>query len=173
MTSMDAWEALAARRQVREYTADPVDDELLNRVLDAGRRSPSARNNQPWHFVVVTDQATKEGLATTWMGAGWIPAAPVVVAVLVDRQEDERRSRIAEYDLGQCVSSMFVAATALGLGSGQTSVLDQDLARSLLGSPATVDCSKLLTFGHPTTPLAPLRRVDRRPFDEVVHRERW
>lgn len=170
---METWDALNARRQTREYTDEPVSDEQLDRVLEAGRRSPSSRNSQPWYFVVVTDEQTKAGLAETWQGAHWIPNAPVVIAVLADMADDPIREPIVEYDLGQAVSSMLLAATDLGLGSGQTASRDQDLARTLLGFPDSVYCSKLLTLGHPDRPISPITKPDRRGFDDVVRRGTW
>ena len=69
---------------------------------------------------------------------------------------------------------MLVAATDLGLGSGQTSSRDQDLARSVLGLPPDRYCSKLITLGHPADrPLRTIERPDRRPFDDVVHWGHW
>lgn len=171
---METWDALAARRQVREYADTPVDDALLRRVLEAGRRSPSARNAQRWDFVVVTDAGAKADLARTWQGAGWTPNAPVVIALVAPEIDDEWQKLSVEYDLGQAATALLVMATDLGLGSGQSSCRDQDLARSILGLPADRYCSKLITLGHPAgRVLAPIRNPDRRPFDEVVHWGRW
>jgi nitroreductase len=171
---VDTWEALTARRQERDYAGTAIDDDLMDRVLEAGRRSPSSRNQQRWDFVVVTDAATRADLARTWQGAAWIPGAPVVVALVVPIEGDELQRLSVEYDLGQAATAMLVAATDLGLASGQCSCRDQELARSILGMPKDRYCSKLLTFGHPAgRPLRPIARPDRRPFDEVVHRGRW
>jgi nitroreductase len=171
---MDTWDALAARRQEREYDDTPVDPESLRRVLEAGRRSPSSRNLQRWDFVVVADAAVKADLARTWQGAGWTPGAPVVVALIAPVEEDELQRLSVEYDLGQAATAMLIAATDLGLASGQCSSRDQDLARSILGLPSDRYCSKMLTFGHPAgRPLKPIEQPDRRPFDEVVHWDRW
>lgn len=171
---MDAADALAARRQVRDYTTDSVSEQDLAAVLDAGRRSASSRNSQRWDFVVVTDEETKSGLAQTWQGAGWIPGAPVVVGLVVPTDDDVYTVRSIEYDLGQAVTSMIIAATSLGLGTGQTACRDQDLARSLLGFPESHICSKLFTVGHPADrPMRPLTKIDRRPIEDVVHRDRW
>lgn len=171
---MDTWDALMARRQERDYADTPVDEDLLRRVLEAGRRSPSSRNLQRWDFVVATDAATRADLARTWQGASWIPGAPVVVALVAPIEEDDLQRMSVEYDLGQAATAMLVAATDAGLASGQCSCRDQELARSILGLPEDRYCSKLLTFGHPAgRPLRPIGRPDRRPFDEVVHRDRW
>ena len=171
---METWDALTARRQERAYADTPVDDADLRRVLEAGRRSPSARNLQRWDFVVITDPTAKADLARTWQGAGWTPGAPVVIAVVAPETDDEWQTLSIEYDLGQATTAITVAATDLGLASGQSSCRDQDLARSILGFPAGHYCSKLVTLGHPAgRPLAPIRNPDRRPFDEVVHWGRW
>lgn len=171
---METWDALAARRQVREYADTPVDSELLRQVLEAGRRSPSARNLQRWDFVVVTDEAVKADLARTWQGAQWTPGAPVVIALIAPVVDDEWQRLSVEYDLGQVSTAMLVMATELGLGSGQSASRDQDLARSVLGLPSDRYCSKLITLGNPAgRPLAPVRNPDRRAFDDVVHWGRW
>lgn len=171
---MDTWDALTARRQEREYADTPVEEALLAQVLEAGRRSPSSRNLQRWDFVAVTDAAVKADLSRTWQGAAWIPGAPVVVAMIAPVVEDDIQRLSVEYDLGQAATTMLIAATALGLASGQTSCRDQDLVRATLGLPVDRYCSKLLTFGYPAgRPLTPIERPDRRPFDDVVHRERW
>jgi len=170
---METWDALRARRQIRTYLDEPVDRADLDRVLEAGRRSPSGHNGQPWHFVVVTDDETKTGLSKTWQGAGFVAAAPVVIAVLGDVAPDESKARFLDYDLGQAVSSMLLAATDLGLGSGQSAVLDQDMARQLLAFPEDVFCSKLVALGKVAKPPRPVEQPDRRPVADVVHEGRW
>lgn len=170
---METWDALRARRQIRTYLDEPVPRADLDRVLEAGRRSPSGHNNQPWHFVVVTDEETKLGLSKTWQGAGWVVSAPVIIAVLCDVASDETMALIVEYDLGQAVGSMLLAATDLGLGSGQSAARDQDLARRLLGFPDNVYCSKLVTLGKVANPPKPVQKPDRRPSEDVVHEGRW
>lgn len=171
---METWDALMARRQVRDYADKPVDRALLDQVLEAGRRSPSSRNSQRWDFVVVADNEVKADLARTWQGAHWTPGAPVVIAVIGPVVEDDLQRLSIEYDLGQAATAMLVAATDLGLGSGQSSSRDQDLARSILGLPADRYCSKLLTIGHPADrPLSAVENPDRRSLDDVVHWGRW
>lgn len=171
---METWDALMARRQVREYTDTPVDESLLKQVLEAGRRSPSARNAQRWDFVVVTDEATKTDLARTWQGAGWTPGAPVVIALIAPIVDDELQRLSIEYDLGQAATAMLLTATDLGLGSGQSSSRDQELARSIIGFPSDRYCSKLITIGHPAgRPIVPITKPNRRAVEDVVHRNRW
>jgi nitroreductase len=88
-------------------------------------------------------------------------------------EEDWRRESI-QFDLGQAAMSMMLAATDLGIGSGHAYVDDQELARRLLGHPDDRFCALLVPLGYPAgRPLEPRRNPNRRPFDDVVHRERW
>jgi nitroreductase len=171
---METWDAIRARRNVRAYTDAAIDEESLDQILEAARRTPSARNTQPWDLVVVTDRERLRALATVWQGAGHIASSAATVALIAPRLEGEREQSLVQYDLGQLTMSIAIAAADLGIGSGHSAVGDQDLARELLGFPADHFCAYLIALGYPAErPLAPLRRIDRRPFDEVVHRDRW
>jgi nitroreductase len=166
-----AWEAIASRRDVREFADRPVADSDLEQILEAGRRSPSSRNTQPWDFVVITDRQQLAGLAKAATGGGGPAPPPVIIALIAPG--GERRQR-ALYDLGQVTMSIMLAAAGLGIGSGHASVTDQDVARQVLGFPEDRSCPFLITLGYPAgRPLAPIRHPARRPFAEVVHRGHW
>jgi nitroreductase len=171
---MDTWDAIRARRNVRAFTDTPIDGEDLDRILEAARRTPSARNTQPWDIVVVTDREELQRLATVWQGAGHIAGSAATLALIAPLLEGAREQSLVQYDLGQLTMSVAIAAADLGIGSGHAAVGDQELARELLGFPPDRFCAYLIALGHPADrPLAPLRRIDRRPFDDVVHRGRW
>ena len=171
---METWDAIRARRNVRAYTDQPIEPQQLERILEAARRTPSSRNWQPWDFVVVTERAHLRELATVWQGAGHVAGSAATIALVAPVSEDEREKAITNYDLGQATMSIMIAAADLGIGSGHSAVGDQELARRLLGLPTDHYCAFLIALGHPADrPLAPLTKINRRPFDEVVHRERW
>jgi nitroreductase len=171
---MQTWEAIRARRNVREYTDEPIEPAQLDQILEAARRTPSSRNWQPWDFVVVTQREALRELATVWVGAAHVATSAATIALVAPVAEDERSKLLAYYDLGQATMSIMIAAADLGIGSGHSAVGEQDLARRLLGLPQDRYCAFLVALGHPAQrPLAPLTRINRRPFDEVVHRERW
>lgn len=171
---METWDAIRARRNVRSYRPDPIADGDLERIAEAGWRAPSARNQQHWDFVIVTDREQLQQLSTVWRGAGHIAAAPAAIALVVPQPPDERTRLIDQYDLGQATLAMTLAATDLGIGTGHSSVGDQERAREILGVPDTHLVSYLLGIGYPADrPLTPIQRPDRRPFDEVVRRGRW
>jgi nitroreductase len=171
---MQTWDAIRARRNVRTFTDDPIEPAHLDRILEAGRRSPSANNWQPWDFVVVTGRDELVRLAQVWVGARHVAGSAATIALVAPRQEGAREQALEQYDLGQATMSMAIAAADLGIGSGHSAVGDQDLARELLGFPDDRFCAYLIALGYPADrPLAPLTRINRRPFEEVVHRGHW
>ena len=172
---METWDAICSRRNVRQYSDEPLPADAIERILEAGWRAPSSRNWQPWDFVVVTDRAQLERLSQVWQGGGHIAHAAAAVGLVIDDFELGSRDReIALYDLGQATLQMMVAAADLGVGSGHSAVGDQDLAREILGFPDGKILKYILDFGHPADrPLKPIRKPDRRPFEEVVHRGTW
>jgi nitroreductase len=171
---METWDAIRARRNVRAYTADPVPEADLQRIAEAGWRAPSASNRQHWDFVIVTDPEQLRELSTVWRGAGHIANAPAAIALVVPEPEDERTRVLDQYDLGQATLAMTLAATDLGIGTGHSSVGEQDKARAILGVPGGYIVSFLLGVGYPADrPLKPILKPDRRPIDEVIHHGRW
>jgi nitroreductase len=171
---METWDAIRARRDVREYTDEPLAREQLERILEAGRRSPSSQNWQPWDFIAVTERSQLIELSKVWQGARHVARSAATIALVAPLQDDElHRSRV-QYDLGQATMSILLEATDLGIGSGHAAVTDQDLARALLGFPEGRFCAYLVALGFPADrPLVPITRPNRRAFDDVVHWGRW
>lgn len=171
---METWDAIRARRNVREYADRPIADEHLDQILEAGRRSPSASNWQPWDFVVVTDGDALIELAQVWQGARHVAQSAATIVLLAPVTDDPRRAGLIQYDLGQATIQMAVCAADLGIGSGHAAIGDQDRLRALIGHPQDRRGAYLLALGYPgDRPLRPLRKPDRRPFEEVVHRGHW
>src|SRR5712675_785485 len=133
---METWDAIRARRNVRAYTPEPIAEEHLNRIAEAGWRAPSSKNNQHWDFVIVTDREQLRELSTVWQGAGHIAGAAAAFALVIPQPDDERGRVIDQYDLGQATYAMMLAAADLGIGTGHSSVGDQEAARAILGVPA-------------------------------------
>jgi nitroreductase len=171
---METWNAIRSRRNVRTFEDRPIEPADLDRILEAGRRAPSSKNWQPWDFVVVTGRAELVELAKVWRSGGSIAQAAAAVALVGPRQDEPAKRDWLQFDNGQAMMAMMIAAADLGIGSGHSAVGDQDLARRLLGFPDDRFCLAIMPLGYPADrPLVPLGRMDRRPFDEVVHRERW
>jgi nitroreductase len=171
---METWDAIRARRNVRSYESRTISDADLNRILEAGWRSPSASNRQAWEFVLTTDRDQLRALSTVWSHAGHIANAAAAIVLVVPAPESDRFRVLDQYDLGQATMAMMLAAADLGIGSGHSSIGDQDGCRRILGVPADHECAYMLGLGYPADrPLRPITKLNRRPFDEVVHRAHW
>jgi nitroreductase len=169
---MQTWDAITSRRNVRSFSDEPVSAGQLDQILEAARRSPSSQNTQPWDFVLVTERAQLQELASVWVGAGHVAGSAATIALITsDNPEHAKR---AQFDLGQATMSIMLAAADLGIGSCHSGVGDHEAARRVLRLPADRACSFLVSLGYPAgRPLTPIKNPDRRPFDEVVHRDTW
>src|SRR5579875_1242662 len=125
---METWDAITSRRNVREFEDRPLDDDEVQRILEAGRRAPSSRNWQPWDFIAVTDRDQLRELSGVWRGGGHIAGSALAVVVVLRSEGDQPRER-AVFDVGQASMQMMLAAADMGVGSGHSAVGDQDLAR--------------------------------------------
>lgn len=163
---MDTYLAIVSKRDTRRYSDQPVPEEVVKRILDAGRVTGSASNRQPWRFVIVEDAKRREQLADAVYEPTNIRGAQLVVAVLGQRP----------LDLGRCAQNMMLAAWNDGVASCPNGIADADAANEALGleePPVTV-----LSFGYPARqPPASSRsaeewsgRANRRPLSETVDR---
>jgi nitroreductase len=170
---MNTWDAIRSRRNTREYQDRPIDAGDLDRILEAGRRSPSSMNEQPWDFIVATDRTTLERMADLWQWGAHIRGAAAAIALLAPASGDADARETFAFDLGQASMSMMLAAADLGIGSCHSSVGEQAEARAVLGFPEDREAVILLSLGYPVRPLMPIEHPKRRPVDEVIHREHW
>jgi len=108
---MQTWDAIRARRNVRQYSGEPITRESLERICEAGRRAPSAGNWQPWDFVVVTDREQLIELAKVWeRGGRHIASSAAAIALVAKEPEDEQQGQWLMYDFGQATAYMMLAA---------------------------------------------------------------
>jgi nitroreductase len=172
LVTMETWETILSRRNVRSFADRPIPAAELDQILEAGRRSPSSQNWQPWDFILVTGREQLRQLAQVWRGAGHVAGSAATIVVVGPAADNEFHR--AQFDLGQATMAITLAAADLGIGSCHAGVFDMPLARELLGIPGDRDWAFLLSLGYPADrPLAPVKNPKRRPFDEVVHRGRW
>jgi nitroreductase len=171
---METWDAIRARRNVRTYQDEPVPTWDLDRIAEAGWRAPSASNRQHWEFIIVTDRDQLQALSTVWRGAAHIAGAAAAIALVVPVTDDDHTRLVDYYDLGQATYAMMITAADLGIGTGHSSVGDQEAARKILGVPDDHDVAYLLGVGWPAErPLRPIDKLNRRPFDDVVRHGTW
>jgi len=169
---MDVFEAIEKRYSVRGYTQDAVEDEKLQRVLEAARQAPTAANRQPFRMLVVHTAGREEELARVY-GRRWLSQAPLVVAFVAVPGEAWRRMDDKPYDEVDATIAMdhfVLAATALGLGTCWIAAFDPDAAREVFGLPGDVALVALTPLGYPDKGSA---ATSRRPLEELVRYERW
>jgi nitroreductase len=172
---METWQAINTIRVVREFSGEPISEHDLTRILNAGRRTGSSKNQQHWAFVVVREREHLRELSAVGRYANHLAGATVAIA-LVRPAEDPPRAYSALWDLGRAAQNMMLAAWELGIGSVPATVYDHELAGRLLGLPADQRCDYLLSFGHPADPeklTAPNKPGGRAALDEIVHEGRW
>ena len=153
---MDLYEAMRKRCSVRSYLDKPVEADKLDRVLNAGRLSPSARNRQERKFVVVRDGERREAVAEA-SEQPWMAGSPMYCTVPTD-----------PVDCAIAIDHMTLAAVAEGLGTCWIGHFGQDACRRLLGIPAEAKIVELMTLGYPADP--PVERP-RKPLEEIVCHE--
>jgi len=163
---MEAYTCIRTKRDTRAYQDRPIPEESLRRILQAGRMAGSARNLQPWRFVVLQDAAKKRELAACGQFAQHISSAPVVVAIVLP--QDGR-----EFDAGRCAQNMMLAAWAEGIASCPVTMHDGDCALRVLGVPQGYRVSIVLAFGYPPPSGPRPRGTPRTPLAELVHRDGW
>jgi nitroreductase len=169
---MDFFETVRARRSVRAFRPDPVDEADIERILEAARLAPSANNRQEWRFVVVRDALTRQMLSIAAEGQAFVAEAPVVVAACAVESSHVMRSGHPAYaiDLAIAIEHMALASASLGLGSCWIGAFNEARVREILGIPESVRVVELLALGHPDHEPNPRPR---KPMDEIVRNEKW
>ena len=173
---METWTAIDTTRAIRKFADRPLAPEHLKRILDAGRRSGSSKNQQNWDFVVCTDRAHLAELAGVGPYAQHLAGAAAAIALVTPDPATADAPLSVMWDLGRAAKNMTLAAWELGIGSVPATVYDQPLAKELLGLPADRHCEFMLSFGYPADPAAltwAKRAGGRKPLEAIVHSERW
>jgi nitroreductase len=174
--ALGTWEAIDSLRVVRDFSPRPLEPWMIERLLDAGRRTGSSKNQQRWAFIACRDRARLAELATLGPWAGHLAGAAVAVALVTPDPAATDAPLSVMWDLGRAAQNMVLAAWELGIGSVPATVYEHDRAREILGYPADWHCEFVLSFGYPADPAiltAPKRAGGRRALAEIAHEERW
>ena len=163
---MDAYNCILTKRDSRAYSDQAVPEATLERVLRAGRMAGSSKNTQPWRFVVLRDAARKTELAACGQFAQHLPAAPVVVAVVLAPGG-------GDFDAGRAAQNMMLVAWEEGITSCPVAMHDRECASRVLGLPEGHRVAMVLAFGYPASEESLHRGIPRTPLAELVHNERW
>lgn len=174
---MEAYKILTTFRAVRHFTGQPLAEETLTRILQAGRWTGSAKNGQPWHFIVVRQPETLDRLAGCGRYASHLRGAAAAIAIVSETQAP------AAFDAGRAAQNMMLAAWAEGVGSCIASLHETACARAVLGLPPERQVQAAISFGYPDPTASPtiegqprekiLAGLGRRPLADLVYWEQW
>ncbi len=137
-------------RQARLYKPDPVPADVLEQLLQIARWTGSARNTQPWHFVVVTDKEKLRQLSELRTPINWMADAPLGIALSMDGKSEISES----YDEGRVTERLMIGAHVLGLGGGIAwfgEEANQAKAKAIMGIPTERSARSIVVLGYPTT----------------------
>ncbi|MET1102046.1 MAG: nitroreductase family protein [Pyrodictiaceae archaeon] len=165
---MDAIEALLTRRSIRRFKPDPVPLELVLKLIDIARYAPSARNSQPWRFIIVDDPSIKEKLSRIHGGAKPLMNAPLGIVVACVKDESPISYLL---DCANATIYFMLAAHAHGLGTVWIQTLRNiDEIREILSIPENVIPAAILALGYPDEKPFP---KPRKPVEEITFRNKY
>ncbi|HEU5298366.1 MAG TPA: nitroreductase family protein [bacterium] len=172
---MDTYRCIVTKRELRTFTDRPLPEDVLRRILNAGRMSGSSKNTQPWHFVVIRERERLRALAAFGRFAQHVGGAAAAVCVVVE-------STRALFDAGRCAQNVMLAAWDAGVASCPASMHQAEKAREFLGAPAGHVVAAVISLGYPhprgrgpieRTALRILAGRGRRPLASMVSWERY
>ena len=178
---MELMDVLRERKSVRSYREDGVEQEKLEKVLEAARIAPSWQNKQCWSFIVVSDKELIKKLGGNING--WLKDAPLTIVACGDPRQSGDRNGVQYYlvDVSIAMQQLVLAATDLGLGTCWLGAFDETVVRQTLGIPDGIKVVAMTPLGYPTEKEGLRGRMtrtligskNRKDLAEMVHRERW
>jgi nitroreductase len=169
---MELNEAIRTRRSIRNFIDKPVEEEILLKVVEAGMFAPSAGNQQPWHFIVVTERQLLDQVTNFHPFSKMITAAPAAILVCGDPYGKKWPTFWAQ-DCSAATQNMLLAARGLGLGTVWAGIYPEEDrikgARALFGIPEDVVPFSIVPIGWPAVDFKSADRFK----PHLVHREKW
>jgi len=168
---MEVIEAIRSRRSVREFTAEEVDDNAIEKILEAGRWAPSGLNNQAWRFIIVRNKDTMEKLSGLTHYGSIIKNAKVLIIVFLDKDQMYDYTKDVQ-SIGACIQNMLLAAHALGTGGVWLGEIlkKKEMVNSVLEAPSSYELMAVVALGHPVNKK---RQSERRAISELSFREKF
>ncbi len=166
---MEVFDCITRRRTVREFKPDSIPEEVVYKILQAGRWAPSSSNSQPWHFVVVQDRDSLKKLGAIATQGSFIANAPLAIAIVM-----EQATR-PQLDAGRALQQMELVAWSEGMGTCFVGVRSEDQQRAvkeLLSIPPEMELITVMPYGY-RMPGSHRRGTPRKPMSEMAHRERF
>ena len=170
-----ALEPIRRVSQIRQYSSDPVPDDVVDQLLELARWTGSSKNGQPWRFVVVRDKERLKKIAALRPNINWLGTAPLGIAIVLDGANAMSEA----YDEGRLTERLLTGANMLGYGGGVAwfgDAAQQADAKRTLEIPDDLTARQIVMIGRPTSsddprPSGPMR--GRKPISELVSYDRW
>ena len=166
---MEFYEAVQKRLSVRSYKPDPIPEDVLARILEAGRLAPSAKNLQPWKFIIVKDPEGRKALVPACRGQGSVGEAPVVICACAVTEQAWKGMggywTAEAVDIAIALEHIMLAAAAEGLGTCWIGAYTEAEVKKVLAIPENVKPIALTPLGYPARESKPRRR---KPLSEIV-----
>lgn len=173
---MEVYEAIKSNRSIRQFTDQPVSRDDITKIVNAARLSGSAKNRQPWQFVIVTERDTLQALSECGPWCGHLAGAAFAV-VMTAEDLNNPPTQTTPFDLGRTSQNMILAAWSMGIGSCMATIYEMEKARAALQIPDSWSVPWAISFGYPQPEadprLRPPRREGRKTLDDVAHWEKW
>jgi nitroreductase len=171
---MNVSDLLKKRRSIRKYQNKPVEEEKINTILEAARLSPSANNQQPCSFIVITKPEIRESLKAAYR-ADWFLQAPVIIIGCVNPSEAWRKGMFGEeywkVDLAIAMQDIILAATEFGLGTCWIANFDENQIKKALNIPKEIRVVAMTPIGYPDEEKSPV--TERKPLTNIIHYQKW
>ncbi|UCG34954.1 MAG: nitroreductase family protein [Candidatus Omnitrophota bacterium] len=170
---MNIFDAIRKRRSIRSYQDKAVTDELLTKILEAGRQAPSASNRQEWRFVVVRNKKIREALCKAAKNQPFVKEAPVIIACCAKTDNHVMTCGQPCYpiDVAAAIDHMTLAAVELGLGTCWIGAFHEDEVKNILSVPDDIRVVELLALGYPVSESTSFK--ERLPLEDIVFFEKW
>lgn len=162
------YKAIVSKRDTRSFTDEAIPEDVIRRIVQAGRMAGSSKNTQPCRFVVLTDPDQIAAIASCGDFAAWLPNAKLAVAVALTDAGTRQ-----EFDAGRAAQNMMVAAWGEGVGSCPVSIHHVDCGREKLSLPEGWRVGIVVGFGYRAKPPKSVPEAARLPWDEYVKHNRW
>jgi nitroreductase len=166
---MDAYQAIIAKRDRREYADRPIPEDVLQRILQAGRMAGSSSNSQPCRLIVMRERESLERIGPAGVGTAPLVKAPLGVVIV-------KKNEARDFDVGRIAQNMMVAAWADGVISCPVGLREEAIGRAALGLPDDWVAAIGIAFGYPAAEKDAVPTRDPRPriaMEELVHWEKW
>jgi len=163
---MEVFDVVRTALAIRSYQDKPIPQEIVVKIVEAGRLTGSSMNRQPWHFVVVQNLDMLRKLGEAAQSGPYIADAHLAIVVAVER------TRFSVSDASRAIQSMVLTAWSEGVGSNWVGFIPMPEINALLGIPTELDVLAIIPFGYPARPVGKGKK-QRKSISEVAYRERF